>query len=275
MDSIVSLEWLYQHLQDSSLVIIDSRFDLSDPSSGEKAYHTGHIPGAVYFDLERDLSSPVQEHGGRHPLPDLKQLAEKLGQAGIDQTTQVVVYDDQGGMFAPRLWWLLNYLGHDKVAVLDEGYSAWVEKGYPTTQDIPEPKANVFKVNIQEDWTRTVEEIKALDGEPLIDSRSPDRFRGENETMDPKAGHIPGASNLFWQDNLDGKKWLSPEQLKARFEALKAAESVTVYCGSGVTACANILAMKRAGLKNVKLYPGSWSDWVSYPDNPVETKVTP
>ncbi|GGH86151.1 thiosulfate/3-mercaptopyruvate sulfurtransferase [Pullulanibacillus pueri] len=271
MESVVELKWLYEHLKDEDLVIIDTRFNLADPSEGRDAYIKAHIPGAYYFDLEKDLSGEVAQHGGRHPLPDPQELALKLGVAGIDETKKVIVYDDQGGQYAPRLWWLLRYYGHDQVAVLDEGYSAWVEKGYPTTEAVPEAKTNLFVAVPDQEMIRTMVDVKKRGIEPLIDSRAPDRYRGENETMDPKAGHIPGARNFFWGDNVRQNKWLSPSALADRFHALKQADSVTVYCGSGVTACANILAMTRAGLQNVKLYPGSWSDWISYNNNPIET----
>ncbi|MFC4619628.1 sulfurtransferase [Camelliibacillus cellulosilyticus] len=272
MDQIVSQDWLKTRLDDPSMIIADCRFNLAEPSEGKRLYLESHIPGAVYFDLEKDLSSPVAEHGGRHPLPDAKTFASKLSEAGIDHTKTVIAYDDQKGSMAARLWWLLRYFGHQSVAVLDEGFSAWKEKGFPTTAVLPKRSTAQFVPNVQHDWVVPMAGVKQLSkGEPLIDSRAPNRFRGENESIDPKAGHIPGAENWFWEDNIENGRWKSPEQLRDRFEPLNHKSQVTVYCGSGVTACANILAMTRAGIKNVRLYPGSWSDWISYPDNPIET----
>jgi len=272
MEQIVELDWLYKHLNDPLLVLVDCRFNLADSSEGKEKYRASHIPGAIYFDLEKDLSSPVGKHGGRHPLPDAKTFALKLGQAGIDHTKTVITYDDEHGSNAARFWWLLRYHGHQNVAVLNEGFSAWKEKGYPVTSEIPEPTPVKFVSNIHHDWIVPMAGVKSRPAEEaLIDSRAPERYRGEVEPMDAKAGHIPGAENWFWEDNLKNGKWAPAEELKERFKPLNKKAQVTVYCGSGVTACANILAMTHAGLKNVRLYPGSWSDWISYPDNPIET----
>ncbi|WP_077614842.1 sulfurtransferase [Caenibacillus caldisaponilyticus] len=271
MDPIVGQDWLAQRLGSPNIVVVDCRFNMADPEEGKREYERFHIPGAVYFDLEEDMSGPVTEHGGRHPLPDPKTFAEKLGERGIDHTKTVIAYDDQNGAMAARFWWLLGYLGHPNVAVLDEGFSAWVKKGLPVSNDKPIPVRTQFIPNIQHDWVVPMIGVKTrAPEEVLVDARSPERYRGEKETIDRKAGHIPGAENWFWEDNLRDGKWRSAEELKERFRPLMH-KPVTVYCGSGVTACANILAMKRAGLKNIKLYPGSWSDWISYPDNPIAT----
>lgn len=275
MDQIVELDWLANRLDDPLLVIVDCRFNLADPAEGKKKYFESHIPGAVYFDLEKDLSGPVGRHGGRHPLPDPKRFAELLGNAGINQTKTVVAYDDEKGSNAARFWWLLRYHGHQNVAVLNEGFSAWVKRGYPITAEVAKPKTVTFIPNLHHEWVVPMAGVKFRpDGEPLIDSRAPERYRGEVEPIDAKAGHIPGAENWFWEDNLRDGKWLPTEELKERFQPLKKKAQVTVYCGSGVTACANILAMTQAGLKNVRLYPGGWSDWISYPNNPIETGDT-
>jgi thiosulfate/3-mercaptopyruvate sulfurtransferase len=272
VDHIIDLEWLKTRLDDPSIVIADCRFNLADPAEGKRKYQESHIPGAVYFDLERDLSDPVGQHGGRHPLPNPKQFAFKLGNSGIDHTKTVIVYDDQKGAMAARLWWLLRYHGHQNVAVLNGGFSEWVKKGLPVTAEISKRHSAQFVSNIHHDWIVPMAGVKNLpEGEPLIDSRAPNRYRGETEPIDAQAGHIPGAENWFWEENLRDGNWLSSGELKDRFHPLSKKARVTVYCGSGVTACANILAMTHAGLKNVRLYPGSWSDWVSYPDNPVET----
>lgn len=272
MEHIVDSEWLKSRLDDSSIVVVDCRFNLADPTEGKRKYQESHIPGAVYYDLEKDLSDQVGKHGGRHPLPNPKHLAFKLGNSGIDHTKTVIAYDDQNGAMAARFWWLLRYYGHQNAAVLNGGFSNWVDKGFPVTSDIPQPHSAQFVPNIHHDWIVPMAGVKNLpEGEPLIDSRAANRYRGEVEPMDAKAGHIPGAENWFWEDNLKDGKWMSSAELKERFKPLDKKARVTVYCGSGVTACANILAMTHAGLKNVRLYPGSWSDWVSYPDNPVET----
>ncbi|WP_079529564.1 sulfurtransferase [Halobacillus hunanensis] len=273
-ENLVSTEWLREHMEDENVVVADCRFDLSDPEKGCNDYSEGHIPGAVYFDLEKDLSGQVKGHGGRHPLPPIDEFAEKLSSAGIDETKYVVAYDDQGGAMAARLWWLLTYLGHDQAGVLESGYSNWVGQGYPTTTDEATPKETVFTPTPRNEMAVGIEEVKNSSNAALIDARAPERYRGEVEPMDKKAGHIPGAANWFWKENLgsDGK-WKTGDELKQRFEPLKSKKEIIVYCGSGVTASANVLALKEAGFGDaVKLYVGSWSDWSSYEENPVETE---
>jgi thiosulfate/3-mercaptopyruvate sulfurtransferase len=230
----------------------------------------------VYMDLERDLSAPVGKHGGRHPLPDVGELAAKLGRAGIDRGTRVVAYDDQGGAMASRLWWLLRYMGHDAVYVMDQGYSAWKAAGYPVTDAQPAirvPKR--YEPEVQASMLADVDAVRAAsrDGSSvLVDSRETRRYLGLEEPIDRVAGHIPGARNWFWKDNLDEQgRWRSAEQLEERFAALEKDAPIIVYCGSGVTACPNVLALEAAGYRNVKLYAGSWSDWISDSTNPVAT----
>lgn len=271
--TLISMERLHEHLHDEHVVVIDCRFELTDESAGRRQYEESHIPGAVYFDLEKDLSGPKEAHGGRHPLPDVDEFAEKLGKAGVDETTNVVAYDDQNGSMAARLWWMLRYLGHDRVSVLDVPFSTWEKEDYPTSNEWPRPKRRTFVPHIRADMAADMKDVRrAVDrGDVvLIDARAPERYRGEQEPMDPKAGHIPGAKNRFWKDNVAATgKWKSADELKERFRDLKDRD-VIVYCGSGVTATANALALKAAG-KDVKVYTGSWSDWSSYPDNPVAT----
>ncbi|MFD2617140.1 sulfurtransferase [Terrilactibacillus laevilacticus] len=277
MNSIISMDQVNRRLGHENYVFVDCRFNLQNPDEGQNQYHEGHLPGAIFFDLEKDLSADVSEHGGRHPLPNEEEFVKKLGKCGIDGTKTVIAYDDQDGAMAAHLWWLLQYYGHPNVQIMDEGFTAWKEKGYPIEQKMSLAKETHFIPHIHPDWVLTMSDVKALDvskGDTiLIDSRAPERFSGKVETVDKKSGHIPGAVNWFWKDNRSEQgKWKTAEELKSRFEPLKQKDQIVVYCGSGVTACGNIIAMKEAGLKNIKLYSGSWSDWISYENNPIETE---
>lgn len=211
---LVTPEWLYEHLKDPDLVVVDCRFDLTRPQSGKEGYRRNHIPGALYLDLEKDLSAPVGIHGGRHPLPDVDRFADRLGEVGIDRRRTVVAYDDQGGAMAARLWWMLRCLGHEAVFVLNGGYTAWTEMGYPVNDEVPRPEPTRFVPNPNRDLLVGMEEVKAWDG-LLIDSREPARYEGKAEPIDAKAGHIPGAVNRFWKENLgeDGR-WKNPAEMK-------------------------------------------------------------
>lgn len=273
---LVEPAWLAEHLHDPNIVVIDCRFSLQQPQLGRLQYEAGHIPGAYYLDLNQDLSGPVEAHGGRHPLPDLDRLAQTLGSIGIASTspsgpTQVVVYDSSRYAFAARLWWLLKYLGHDAVAVLDGGLSAWQQQGYSLSQALPpvDPaRMQSFRAQPQPDWLIDIETLRGRQQQPgllLIDAREPARYRGEQEPIDPVAGSIPGAVNYFWQlvSSEDGRMRL-PEVLAEHWAALDYAEESIVYCGSGVTACVNLLAQAIAGKPMSKLYVGGWSDWCSY-----------
>ncbi|MBW4518400.1 MAG: sulfurtransferase [Scytolyngbya sp. HA4215-MV1] len=270
MFPIVTVDWLQAHLSDPQLVVIDCRFALMEPTVGQQQYQTSHIPGAHYLDLNRDLAAPVTQHGGRHPLPDVEQLAAKLTAIGIhsDPPTLVIAYDDSRFAFAARLWWLLRYLGHDCVAILDGGFQAWQTAGYAVTAKMPTPRSGCFVPQPQ--WQQvvdidTVKIKKDLPGVVLVDSREGDRYRGEREPIDPIAGHIPGAVNYPWQEvtNEQGKvKPITDQQ--SRWVSVQDAEEVLVYCGSGVTACVNLLSLELAGIETGKLYAGSWSDWCSY-----------
>ena len=274
-DNYVTCEWLAGHLKssvnlnDSKLVIIDCRFQLIDPTWGYKQYRLSHIPGAYYLDLDRDLSSPVQSRGGRHPLPEIEPFACKLADLGIiKDETLVVAYDDSRLAFAARLWWLLRYLGHERVAVLDGGWKAWQSGGYPTSEVIPQPRSGSFDPQPRTDWIVDLETVKTRKDLPsvvLIDSRDSDRYAGIREPIDPIAGHIPGAINSPWQQVTDESSYLRPLQEHQELWAdYQQAEEIIVYCGSGVTACVNLFSLKLAGIKQVKLYPGGWSDWCSY-----------
>jgi len=272
--NVVDAEWLARRLGDPTVVIADCRFDLAKPQAGLAEYRRAHVPGAVYLDLEADLSGPKAAHGGRHPLPDPAVFGRALGSAGIDQHVTVVAYDDQHGSMAARLWWMLRYLGHDRVKVLNGGWSAWRRGGYPTTAEVSPRAPRTFVARIRPELLVDLDELRrrlTRGGVCLVDSRAPERYRGEIEPLDPVAGHIPGAANVPWTDNQDQQGALKPVAvLRQQFDRLNAGtEPPIVYCGSGVTACANLLAMEEAGIRGAVLYLGGWSDWCSYPDNPV------
>lgn len=275
MKHIVSLDWLKEHMEDPDLVIVDCRFTLGQPEAGRNSYLQDHIPGAFYMDLEEDLSGPKQSHGGRHPLPDLGAFSILVGATGIDATRKVVAYDDQGGAMASRLWWMLQFLGHTEVYVLDRGYSAWKAAGYPVTDEIPVAVPRTFSPKVLRHMLASHDEVHLKLEQPgtvLVDSREAKRYLGLEEPIDPVAGHIPGAKNYFWKDVLNEQgAWKSADEQEARFRELQAADEIIVYCGSGVSACPNVLALTEAGFTNVKLYSGSWSDWISYEENPVAT----
>lgn len=273
--TLVSCSQLADHLTDPQWVIVDCRHQLSDVGYGEREYAKGHLPGAVFMHLDRDLSAAMTGRNGRHPLPDPPLLADKLGAAGISRATQVVVYDDDGGMYAVRLWWLLRWLGHDRVAVLDGSIRRWIQEGRPLTTEVPDRAAAGFDIEPR-DWVATAAEVEASlekNEFSLIDARGPDRFRGENETLDAVGGHIPGARNRFFRDNLDEQGgFRTAAELRQQYLAVLAGvepAQAIMYCGSGVTACHNLLAMEIAGLPGARLYAGSWSEWCSAPARPV------
>jgi thiosulfate/3-mercaptopyruvate sulfurtransferase len=269
---VVTPDWLYQQLAQPEvpLVIVDCRFALADPKLGRQHYEAGHIPTAHYLDLNLDLSDPIQQHGGRHPLPDPERFAKTLTAIGVrsgSEPTLVVAYDDSRLAFAARLWWLLRYFGHDRVAVLDGGFSGWQKAGYPVTADLPSAQPGSFHYQIRPELAVDIEAVRALNPESqtLIDSREPERYRGEREPIDPIAGHIPGAVNYPWQDVTDATGFIQPiAQQQQRWANLASRGEVIVYCGSGITACVNLLSLELAGIEHAKLYPGSWSDWCSY-----------
>lgn len=274
MKSIVSMKWLLARMYEPDLTIVDCRFQLNDPEAGRRAYADSYIPGAVYLDLEKDLSSPVAEHGGRHPLPDIETLAAKLGKLGIHRDTRVIAYDDQGGAMASRLWWLLTYMGHEHVYVMEQGFTAWRAAGFPVTSSAPAIRVpTCYEPTLRPELLVEVDAVREASRSGravLIDSREPRRYQGLEEPIDKVAGHIPGAMNAFWKDNQspDGR-WLTTEQLSDRFAALPKDQPLIVYCGSGVTACPNVIALREAGFTDVRLYAGSWSDWISYEGNPI------
>ncbi|WP_046213591.1 sulfurtransferase [Paenibacillus wulumuqiensis] len=311
MQNTVSIKWLLARMFEPDLVIADCRFWLNDPLAGRQNYNEAHIPRAIYLDLEEDLSSPVSTHGGRHPLPEPEQMARIFGRAGLSQDDRIVIYDDNNGMNAARLWWMLTYLGHNQVYILEQDFSVWKQAGYPVTDEQPVVVPKTFEARPQKDIVVDVDYVRQVserlsgsgstDAEQagnvndttadhtvssneadsnihlntsivLIDSRAHNRYLGLEEPLDKKAGHIPGATNFFWQDVLtEAGSLKSAEQLEEQFAGLDKNAEIIVYCGSGVSACPNVFALKQLGFENVKLYPGSWSDWISYEDNPIAT----
>lgn len=267
--TLISTETLNQQLNNPDWIIVDCRFSLADTEAGAKAYRHGHIPNARYAHLDKDLSSAITDFTGRHPLPNFAFLAKKLGDWGITNSSQIIAYDDAGGAFAGRLWWLLRCMDHDKVAVLNGGIKQWQKQGLPVTTALPRVKPATFRPYVNEAaWLNALQVQNSLAKKSicLIDARTPERYRGEQEPIDPVAGHIPYALNRAFQLNLDSNGLFLPaEQLREQFKQLMdptAPEQVVHYCGSGVTACHNLLAMEHAGLTGSKLYAGSWSEWI-------------
>jgi thiosulfate/3-mercaptopyruvate sulfurtransferase len=273
--TLISASDLAQHALQSDWVVLDCRHDLAKPEAGRAAYDAGHIPNAQFAALDQDLADHAQgpdgKFRGRHPLPDIDAFIETLRRWGVNDNSQVVAYDAQGGMFAARLWWMLRWVGHEAAAVLDGGLPAWTAHGmWLSTEPANRPRGNIKR---REPLVRTVsaEDILAQAQLAVLDARAPDRFRGENETLDPVGGHIPGAVNRFFKDNLQADGRFKPAaQLRQEFGALLSSPaSAVMQCGSGVTACHNLLALETAGLPGAALYPGSWSEWCADPARPV------
>jgi thiosulfate/3-mercaptopyruvate sulfurtransferase len=272
---------LSAHVNDPAWVIVDCRHDLVNLAAGREAYAAGHLPNALFADMEHELSGakrgPDGAFRGRHPLPDRQAFVELLRAWGVNEGTQVVAYDAHGGMFAARLWWMLRWVGHEAAAVLDGGLPAWQTAGLPLSTETPAPRAR-GTIALREPLVATVDVSAVLQnvehgGRTVVDARAPDRFRGENETIDPVGGHIPGAKNRFFKDNLqaDGR-FKAPEQLREELGvAVGDAQSAIMQCGSGVTACHNLLALEVAGMPGAALYPGSWSEWSADSTRPVAT----
>lgn len=278
-NTLIDAATLHAHLDAPHWVVVDCRFNLMDAEAGRRAYRESHLPGARYAHLDEDLSSPITPTTGRHPLPNPDRLARRLGEWGIVPGTQIVAYDDMGGMLAAaRLWWLLRWLGHEAVAVLDGGFPAWREAGLPLTAETPMVQATVFNGRPNDRLWLTTAQVQALAAEAeavLLDARTAARFRGEMEPIDPVAGHIPGAVNLPTEGNLTAAgRFLPRAELQARFAAALGEQPPTAVvhsCGSGVTACHNLLAMEAAGLRGARLYAGSWSEWIRDPGRPRAT----
>jgi thiosulfate/3-mercaptopyruvate sulfurtransferase len=278
--TLISASELAARIDDPAVVIVDCRHDLMNLDAGRDGYAAGHIAGAVFADMETALSGAKRgadgQFRGRHPLPERAALVETLRSWGIGDDSQVVAYDAHGGMFAARLWWLLRWIGHPAVAVLDGGLAAWQSLGLPMSSEVPAKPRGAIAERTPLAQTVSVAEVLANIGtgeRTIVDARAADRFRGENETIDPVGGHIPGAKNRFFKDNLqaDGR-FKGADQLKADFAALVADPAKAVMqCGSGVTACHNLLALEVAGMPGAALYPGSWSEWCADPARPVAT----
>ncbi len=274
--TLVDAQTVIGEMGNTGTVILDCRFDLANPQAGEAAYRAGHIPGSLFANLNQHLSAPVTAESGRHPLPDEEFFAQMLGSWGIDNHTQVIAYDDVGGGFAARLWWMCRWLGLETVAVLNGGIQAWIAAGYPVDTSIPSPTHRTFTPQEKRrEWVDTNTIATAVEDQSLllIDARTPERFQGREEPIDPVAGHIPGAINIPFTGNLDANgRFLDSGVLKSRFEAVlrdRLAEEVIHYCGSGVSACHNLLAMEVAGLPGTRLYPGSWSEWIRDSQRPI------
>jgi thiosulfate/3-mercaptopyruvate sulfurtransferase len=263
-------------------VVVDCRFTLTEPRAGRAAYARGHIPGARYADLDRDLSRAPQPHEGRHPLPAPETFAERLGEWGIDNDSLVVAYDEGSGAIAARLWWLMRWVRHSACMVLDGGYGAWTAAGLPIEIAEPSWQQRRFIVpGVDEHAVVSTDEIPELQarGALLVDARAPARYRGEQEPIDPKAGHVPGAVNWPFSSNVTSSGvFRPPEELRRDLRELldgRASENVIAMCGSGVTACHLLLAMEVAGLEGGRLYAGSWSEWIRDPRRPIRTGGSP
>ena len=268
---------LAAHVADARWIAVDCRFQLADEAWGEHEYRTAHLPGAVYADVGRDLSGPLTGTNGRHPLPDPAVLIQTFSRLGIGNGMQVVAYDQDNGMFASRLWWMLRWMGHEAVAVLDGGFRKWIAEGRSAASGNNARPAERFTGTPRPDMTADARDVAALLGRRdavLLDARAPERYRGDIEPIDRVPGHIPGAVNYFFQQNVDAQSvFRQDDELRVQLSATLGdvrPDKVVCYCGSGVTACHNLLALERAGLPGAKLYAGSWSEWSSDPARPVE-----
>ena len=277
---VINVQDLKTNLNDPNWVIFDCRYSIAEPELGHQEYREGHIPGALYVSLENELTGRIiPGETGRHPLPEVDDIVEKLSAWGVNQNTQAIIYDHSSGAFAARLWWLLNWLGHDKAAIVNGGWNAWVKEVGQVEVKENIGKPGKFIPSLRDDLAvnaQFVDSIRLDPGYLLLDSRSPERFHGIEETIDPVAGHIPGAVSAPYQDNLtEDDMFLNKIELKARFQKLlgeTSPENTIFYCGSGVSAIHNIIAMRMAGYEVAKLYPGSWSEWITDPSRPIGRK---
>jgi thiosulfate/3-mercaptopyruvate sulfurtransferase len=277
--TLIDANTLSEHLSLNDLTLIDCRFDLANTQWGEAEYSRAHLPAALYLHLDRDLSSPVTPGSGRHPLPDPQVFARRLAALGVGPDSQIVAYDQGNAAYAARLWWLARWIGLRNVAVLDGGIAAWRAAGMPleTTVRTPQPREQLAISLADNAWvsSEAVNELRLRPGNLLVDARGAERFAGRNETLDPVSGHVPGARNRPFLDNLgaDGR-FLPAAALRERFGVLLGSvppTGVVAMCGSGVTACHNLLALEHAGLHGARLYAGSWSEWIRDPRRPIAT----
>lgn len=272
--TLIDAATLAAHLRDPDWVVLDARFDLTAPERGDVLYRAGHIPGARYVSLDAHLSGPKTGANGRHPLPSPAAAAASFAGLGVSRRSQVILYDADMAMFAARGWWMLRWLGHDRAAVLDGGLAAWQRAGLPVSDALETWLPAVFEAGPVEERRVPADDVEVHLGDAqrvLVDARAADRFRGQNETLDPIGGHIPGAVNRFFQLNLTPEKtFKAPTELRAEWAPICGGDAsrVVMYCGSGVTACHNLLALEHAGLTGARLYPGSWSEWCANPDRP-------
>ena len=274
--TLVTTQTLAASLADPRWIVIDCRFDLQNEELGRTQYLAAHVPGAVYVSLAHDLSSKKSGKNGRHPLPSVEDFAATVRRLGISRDTQVVAYDQDSGMYASRFWWMLRYAGHDAVAVLDGGWAKWMAEQRAARGGDERRPAGDFVASPRPSWRLTADDVAALPPSALlVDARAPERFEGRSEPLDRVAGHIPGAANHHYKQNLTDSGTMRPaDALRQDFAALlggRSPEQLVMYCGSGVTACQNLLAMEHAGLGGARLYPGSWSEWSADPSRPVET----
>ncbi|MBU3672310.1 MAG: sulfurtransferase [Sinobacteraceae bacterium] len=280
--TLIDADTLATHLHDSRWVLLDCRFDLTDAAAGEKAYSTAHIEGARYAHLDRDLAAAPTATSGRHPLPDPADFARRAGAWGIDAATQIVAYDQGNSFYAARAWWLFRWLGHERVAVLDGGLAAWTQGNRPLTTATPRIEPRGFIARPDPRRVANVDEVLSHLGDPavrLVDARSAERYAGGSESIDPISGHVPGAVSHHYGRNLDTAGLMRPiDALRSEWTGTLGgvqAEQMIAMCGSGVSACVNLLAMEHAGIRGARLYPGSWSEWIRDPGRPVARGSTP
>lgn len=275
MEPLIEASELVERLDDPRLRVLDARFELLDPPAGRRLYRQGHVPGALFVDLDADLSAPqpAGRHGGRHPLPDMQAFVRRLGERGVGDEHEVAVYDQGGSMFAARAWWMLRYAGHGKVRVLNGGFRAFLEAGGEPSVEEPDHPAARLSLRLRPEMRVDRADVRARLYDPglaIIDARALERYRGDTEPLDPRAGHIPSALNLPFERTMDERGRLLPSAaLRERFASAAERGEVVSYCGSGVSAAHNVLALEAAGVPGARLYVGSWSDWCSFDDAPI------
>ena len=275
MKNLVTVDWLKENMDNENLIIFDVRNVLGDDSFGKEEYKKDHIPNAIHVPAEEILTGELEEHGGRHPLPDMHQFADRMKEFGVDDESTVILYDDSDLQMAGRLWWMLKYIGFKKIYLVFGGYSAWKARNYPITTDLPKIKeSKELNVSLQEDMIADIEEAKKASSDKsqvLVDSRTADRYRGEVEPIDRVPGHIPGAINIPWTDIIFYDH-IDETIIKEHFKSLEDYDKVVVHCGSGITATVNLIFMDEIGLKPA-LYVGGYSDWISYPENEIAREI--